>query len=140
MEKVDFTTKKRNPQMLSDVYSYNITNFLGLQIINYVSFSVFPRFSLFSNTFLFSYISFTCLPLSDILLCAKLYLIFVLHYMLYILEVFCMTFKLCSCVSQSVLIKPRCCKLYQQRKGTDICFIVSYLLLLLMLVLAIVIL
>ena len=33
--------------MLSDVYSYNTTNFLGLQIINYVSFSVF---SLFSNT------------------------------------------------------------------------------------------
>lgn len=79
--------------MLSDVYSYNITNFLGLQIINYVSFSVSPRFSLFSNTFLFSYISFTCLPLSDILSIAKLYLIFVLHYMLYP-EVFCMTFKL----------------------------------------------
>ena len=54
--------------MLSDVYSYNITNFLGLQIINYVSFTVFSRFSLFLNTFLFSYISFTCLPWSDILL------------------------------------------------------------------------
>ena len=54
--------------MLSDVYSYNTTNFLGLQIINYVSFSVFSGFSLFSNTFLFSYISFTCLPWSDTLL------------------------------------------------------------------------
>ena len=54
--------------MLSDVYSYNTTNFLGLQIINYVSCSVFSGFSLFSNTFLFSYISFTCLPWSDTLL------------------------------------------------------------------------
>ena len=54
--------------MLSDVYSYNTTNFLGLKIINYVSCSVFSGFSLFSNTFLFSYISFTCLPWSDTLL------------------------------------------------------------------------
>lgn len=78
--------------MLSDVYSYNITNFLGLQIINYVSFSVyFQDFHYFQIHFCSLTFLSHVLPLSDILLSiAKLYLIFVLHYMLYP-EVFCMT-------------------------------------------------